>query len=698
MKNFPVKEFIFVAFFFLFLFFCYAQEEEINLNPFDYARITDVDYKAVVQDTPDTGGSVKVTERLTFDIHAASKSNLFWELWRDLPEDNIDGLDVTYKVNSVKQILPDGSELLFEESPRLYWEDEDYVDTTGGYGPGKWYHSPGPYNEYARRYECVFFYVDGLYRENPVYEIEYEISNASLKYADCSELYLALYSEESIKYLNSFKGQILFPNNKMPSEGNYDVHTYGTNSHTFPVEESTTLNPGYHTFSFNLDKSDLKFKPTNQYLEFSLVSHGADKHIFTKYAPNNYYTYDNALDEIREEQKEYNIIPLKYFIIKIMIFVVCCFVSVLIIALATHIDSFIRKSNILYEPEMKFNYFREIPSNLDPNFAATLAFCKDKQKDRTEDGYAATLLSLVRKHYIDLVKIESDRDWNFNNVKIVVTQKPIPLIVFPVDSPFENAKELEPLSQEEEQYFNLILRHSKGDSISMKDFQNKVANDYEYTNSFVNNIKNSVINVGVSEGYFQKADYTQIQDNLIFFAILFALLGVILGVFCTLALANTYVDYAFGGFIILGLTLIGTALYLKNISNNYMLLTQFGEDEYVKWRGLYNFLNSETLMSERTVVELPLWEQYLVYATAFGISDKVLAAIKVRCPEMNMSPMINNYSHYHSRCFHVHSRSFRTATHRAVRTAHSAHGSGGYGYGGGGRGGGGGRRRSLKLN
>ena len=51
---------------------------EINLNPFDYARITDVDYKAVLPDTPGSEGKVIVTERLTFDIHAASKNNLFW--------------------------------------------------------------------------------------------------------------------------------------------------------------------------------------------------------------------------------------------------------------------------------------------------------------------------------------------------------------------------------------------------------------------------------------------------------------------------------------------------------------------------------------------------------------------------------------------------------------------------------------------
>ena len=101
----------------------------MNLNPFDYARITDVDYKAVLVDEPGSNGKVVITERLTFDIHAASKNNLFWELWRDLPESYIDGVKVDYQVNSVKQILDDGSEIIYDESPKLYWDDSDYTST-----------------------------------------------------------------------------------------------------------------------------------------------------------------------------------------------------------------------------------------------------------------------------------------------------------------------------------------------------------------------------------------------------------------------------------------------------------------------------------------------------------------------------------------------------------------------------------------
>ena len=75
----------------------YTTEESTGIN--DYARITDVDYKAVLVDEPNADAKIVVTERLTFDIHAASENNLFWELCRALPESTIDGLIIELFMN-----------------------------------------------------------------------------------------------------------------------------------------------------------------------------------------------------------------------------------------------------------------------------------------------------------------------------------------------------------------------------------------------------------------------------------------------------------------------------------------------------------------------------------------------------------------------------------------------------------------------
>ena len=94
------------------------------------------------------------------------------------------------------------------------------------------------------------------------------------------------------------------------------------------------------------------------------------------------------------------------------------------------------------------------------------------------------------------------------------------------------------------------------------------------------------------------------------------------------------------------------------------------------------------------VRSFPLWEQYLVYATAFGISDKVTKALKIRCPEMELDTMnttsILSNSYYYSPRFRISSRSFRSTVRSATHTARSISYVGHGGYGGGGRGGGGG--------
>ena len=702
----------------------------------DYARITDVEYKAVVVDEPDSEGKVVITERLTFDIHAASRSNLFWELWRDLCEDYVDGVKVHYKVNSVKQIMDDGTEIIYEESPKLYWDDYDYVSYNPNYGPGKWYHSEGPYDEEDAQYECVFFYVDGLYREEVVFEIEYEMYNAALKYNDCSDLYLAMYSEETINYLESFSAEILIPNKDMPSKGNYDVYTYGTNAHSFPIEESATKNPGYYTFSFELDEDDLQFKSYNEYIEFDLVSYGKDKHIFTEYAPNNYYTYDDVLDEIYDEQEAYANEPAKYAIAKTIVLVLSIGGSICVLIYALRTDARMKAKHAFFTASMDIDFYRDIPSDLDPNFAAALCHVKHKPPKDDSGVYSAILLSLARKEYIELsdcgntilitikkkndpvippvatfatgsapilnttpiANINWDSDWDSDDwtsdsvtdITAETTVETTPTMDALLEESKVPEKEYEPLTLCEEYYFNLLVRHANGDSIMMNHFQSRISSDYANTDTFARNMDNSIVNIGIKEGYLQKADYTAPQKELRSKSSLLIFWATVIIILANLISAGTRMDLAFGGYTIFAISCYISAAILRKKSHKYVLLTQLGENEYAKWRGLYNFLNSDTLISERTYVELPMWEKYLIYATAFGLSEKVIKAIGIRCPEASQSTVLNS-NYCRSGRIHHHSRSVRRAVRSGSSFARSGGGGGGgFGYGGGGRGGGGG--------
>ncbi len=699
---------------------------EINLNPWDYARITDVDYKAVLVDEYGSNGKVQITEKLTFDIHAFSKGNLFWELWRALPEKTEDGVKVDYNVLSVREILPNGSYRPYKPAPKIYWYDSEYRN-----GPYRWYHSPGPYNPDYDRYECVLMYVNGLYREKVQFEIVYEMNNAALRYADCSSLYLTMYSESTIKHLKSFKAEILIPDKDMPDVGNYKAGTYGTNSHTFNFTESDYKNPGYHTFIIDLDESELKFRPYNQYVEFTLLSYGDDKHKFTDFASRNRYYNDPALQEILDEQKEYDELLTDARSAKTKVLVIAIIVSVFILFSATLTINKLYKDNTFYRPSMNVQYFRDIPSNLDPYFAATLVFSKERKKKELKEVYSALMLSLVRKKYISLEKKDRNLDWTPKNTVFKILAKVDDRPKEPTPSNFSSTPlnsidnstprisimeriaemekkditipakiskyysdtygELEDLTPSEEAYLNLIYRYNRPDGLTMEQFQQRIKLDYSNTDSFVKKVKRSVKNIGVLQGYFQTAEYDKQKEKMLSKAKASRNWGIVFIVLVNFISHFTRLDYAYGAFTLVGIACLLKAYKIGKIGSKALLYTQFGEDEYAKWKGLYDFLNSQTLMNEKTVVDLVLWEKYLVYATAFGISEKVIKALNIRCQEFELaaSPMLEN-RYYRSTYFRSSSRSFSSNVRSASRSYTSSLGSGYYGGGRGGGGGGGG--------
>jgi uncharacterized membrane protein YgcG len=243
------------------------------------------------------------------------------------------------------------------------------------------------------------------------------------------------------------------------------------------------------------------------------------------------------------------------------------------------------------------------------------------------------------------------------------------------------------LTDNETYFFNLLVRHAKDNFITMSEFRGCVAKDYSNTDTFLNRVKASGVNIGISKGYFQSATYKRPRESMLAWGTFFSILGWIFLVGVNLISRQSRLDYAFGAFTIFGVCCFFTAHYLRKTGRKMILLTAIGETEYAKWRGLYNFLNSSTLISERSHIELPLWEQYLVYATAFGLSDKITKAIHICCPEYKSSDVLST-NHCSSRRIRRSSRGFHSSVRSGSSIARS--GGGGFGYGGGGRGGGGG--------
>ena len=143
-------------------------------------------------------------------------------------------------------------------------------------------------------------------------------------------------------------------------------------------------------------------------------------------------------------------------------------------------------------------------------------------------------------------------------------------------------------------------------------------------------------------------------------------------------------------------------------------LTDKGLEEAAKWKGLKRYMEDFSLLNEKEVPDLKLWEKYLVFATAFGIADKVIDQLKVKYPDLQE---IDGYDYVYMNLLYSSAlnTAFLTSLNTAVNRAYmgglsnqagsnysggnfSSGGGFGGGFSGGGGFGGGGGRHGWKIN
>lgn len=108
-------------------------------------------------------------------------------------------------------------------------------------------------------------------------------------------------------------------------------------------------------------------------------------------------------------------------------------------------------------------------------------------------------------------------------------------------------------------------------------------------------------------------------------------------------------------------------------------------DEYNKLMGLKKYLKEYSKLKDRYPIELVLWNKYLVFASLFGIADKVAKEFK---EELISQGYDDDYIYMTYPCLNMSMHSYDINQSFASSTGSSSSG----GYSGGGSGGGGGRR------
>ena len=120
-----------------------------------------------------------------------------------------------------------------------------------------------------------------------------------------------------------------------------------------------------------------------------------------------------------------------------------------------------------------------------------------------------------------------------------------------------------------------------------------------------------------------------------------------------------------------------------------------GQQRYLQWKGVQKYLHDFSQLADAPVGHLVLWERYLVYAAALGVSEELAQGLAARIPPEEQTTFAPWYVGYHPGAGSFSGigdfgAGIAASTSSFTPPSSSSGGGGGFSGGGGGGGGGGG--------
>lgn len=309
-----------------------------------------------------------------------------------------------------------------------------------------------------------------------------------------------------------------------------------------------------------------------------------------------------------------------------------------------------------YKPIFNHEYYRDFPKEYGPEKVDYLVNGQVSSK-----SFTAMILNLIYQKKIEFEKLEK------NNYKLKLISQ-------------------DNLANSEKNLIKCIF--GKKEEVTLKELKTNAKKNYdEFTNNYRLWQQNAT-NESKAMNFYEKSNKG-----------LYSLYSII--PFFLFSLSN-YFEYAnpFIIFITILITPISLVYYLcaKKRSKE-------GNEDYHKWKALKNFMKDFGRMQEKELPEIKLWEKYLVYATVFGIANKLAKTMEIKVKEFADTDFTDLYTinalNDMLKVSNVVASSVENAklvADRAYAVAHSTNSSGsgsggGFSSGGGSFGGGGGGGR-----
>lgn len=491
------------------------------------------------------------------------------------------------------------------------------------------------------------------------YQISYKVNDAIAKYNDYAELYWQFIGEDFEIDADKITGTIYLPYDASNKE---DIRVWG------------------HTQDLN---GEIYVTDLNK-IEFTINNYSSGNYVEVRsLIPNDmiYYsgrTYDSDILEkvLSEEGKWADEANARRNFRKGLIICATVVGIILIIASLVIFLKNIRKYFKMqkkYKPSTKLQYFRELPYE-DATPAEALFIFSNGNTKNFSSSFSANILDLCLKKYITLEAERKEGIIKSDIIKITI-----------VDKEISDLKDDEKLTLE---FLKDVAKYTKSESqntITTKDITKYLEKHLRKVEQLDEQLGKIIENEEIKRENYNKQNYEKMAKYMgkciLSLMLMFIVIPII--IYCVQMRLNI-ISIAVS--IILMMILMLNAIMYQMTLSKINIFTQKGVDEREQWKAFKKYMEDFSLLKDKEVPALAIWEKYLVFATAFGISDKVLKQLKVIYPEMmDMNSAMYTYSYINI----MNSVNIGNCINSSV---YSAIGSSGSGAGGGFSGGGGGGR------
>lgn len=490
--------------------------------------------------------------------------------------------------------------------------------------------------------------------------IKYTVDDAIVMHNDVAELYWTFIGEDFEDELNNVNIRVYLPKKESADDldeedlkNNFRVWAHGdltgeVYKHDNSYVEATidNINPGSPVdIRMTFDKSLIKDSTTLDY--------------------NN----EDALDKIIDvETKRADEANRQRAIAKVIYYVFLVITAISVIYQLISIYIIYKLFDKEYKSDFVNDYNREFIEDYDVEVVEYIM-----KKDVGSNAMSASIMNLIYKKKIKAERIAESKKEEY---KFTLVDR-------------------ENVSDAENHLINfLFIIVGDKETFTTKQLKQyaKSTKTYDTFTSNYTTWNNKVTNVGknlkIYESHFGVGIYAFIY---LLIAVLFAWISANLGAFNYLMALNIVLS-------------IGIFIYTLAFKKR----TKYGNEHYVRWNAFKRFLEDFGDFENKELPEIALWEKYMVYATVFGIADKVAKVMNVKIKEMqvNNTNINTNYGDYYYHCnlssyinsaitSAVSQAAATAAAEIAKSAASSGSGSGGGFSSGGGFGGGGGGGRGF---